>query len=236
MGAFPPPLPAGEKDCYISDHTDIAMGVNSASKNKEDAKKFLEWLATPEFAALYANALPGFFPLSKDAVKIDDDLAATMVGWRKDCKSTIRNSYQIPAARRTSRTNSGMCRRKSSTGRRLRTRRRSRCRTGWISGINRRPSKAVGSTGLILRSVAEGGASRRMFQNAPQSLRPGCVLRGRYAAPQDLDDHLPADMLSVVMVGFAWNLILSPLWGVAEGALKAVGLGSLFALAMSDAS
>ena len=52
-------------------------------------------MATPEFATLYANALPGFFPLSKDAVKIDDDLAATMVGWRQQCKSTIRNSYQI---------------------------------------------------------------------------------------------------------------------------------------------
>src|SRR5579863_10295902 len=36
-------------------------------------------------------------------------------------------------------------------------------------------------------------------------------------------------MLSVVIVGFAWNLILSPLWGVAEGALKSVGLGPLFA-------
>jgi len=36
-------------------------------------------------------------------------------------------------------------------------------------------------------------------------------------------------MLSVVIVGFAWNLILSPLWGVAEGALKLVGLGSWFA-------
>jgi raffinose/stachyose/melibiose transport system permease protein len=36
-------------------------------------------------------------------------------------------------------------------------------------------------------------------------------------------------MLSVVIVGFAWNQILSPTWGVAEGALKAVGLGSWFA-------
>lgn len=36
-------------------------------------------------------------------------------------------------------------------------------------------------------------------------------------------------MLSVVIVGFAWNLILSPLWGVSEGLLKSVGLGSLFA-------
>ncbi len=36
-------------------------------------------------------------------------------------------------------------------------------------------------------------------------------------------------MLSVVIVGFTWNLILSPLWGVAEGMLKAIGLGSWFA-------
>ena len=36
-------------------------------------------------------------------------------------------------------------------------------------------------------------------------------------------------MLSVVIVGFSWNLILSPLWGVAEGALKSIGLGNWFA-------
>jgi raffinose/stachyose/melibiose transport system substrate-binding protein len=95
MGAFKAPLPAGATDCYISDHTDIAMGVNSASKNKDDAKKFLEWLATPEFAELYANALPGFFPLSNASVTLKDELAATFVSWRKECKSTIRNSYQI---------------------------------------------------------------------------------------------------------------------------------------------
>jgi raffinose/stachyose/melibiose transport system substrate-binding protein len=95
MGVFKPPLPAGATDCYISDHTDIALGLNSASKNKDDAKKFLDWVASPEFAEIYANALPGFFPLSSTPVKIQDDIAATMVGWRKDCKSTIRNSYQI---------------------------------------------------------------------------------------------------------------------------------------------
>ncbi len=36
-------------------------------------------------------------------------------------------------------------------------------------------------------------------------------------------------VLSVVIIGFIWNLILSPLWGVGESILKAVGLGSLFA-------
>ena len=35
-------------------------------------------------------------------------------------------------------------------------------------------------------------------------------------------------MLSFVIVGFVWQLILSPLWGVAEGILGAVGLEKLF--------
>jgi raffinose/stachyose/melibiose transport system permease protein len=36
-------------------------------------------------------------------------------------------------------------------------------------------------------------------------------------------------ILSVVIVGFIWKLILSPLWGIAAGALDAVGLGGFFA-------
>jgi raffinose/stachyose/melibiose transport system permease protein len=36
-------------------------------------------------------------------------------------------------------------------------------------------------------------------------------------------------MLSVVIIGFSWQLILSPLWGIAKVMLKTVGLGSLFA-------
>lgn len=35
-------------------------------------------------------------------------------------------------------------------------------------------------------------------------------------------------MLSVVVVGFIWQLILSPLWGVTAGVLKSIGLSSLF--------
>ncbi len=36
-------------------------------------------------------------------------------------------------------------------------------------------------------------------------------------------------MLSVVIIGFIWQLILSPLWGISKMALSAVGLSSLFA-------
>jgi raffinose/stachyose/melibiose transport system permease protein len=35
-------------------------------------------------------------------------------------------------------------------------------------------------------------------------------------------------MLSVVIIGFIWQLILSPLWGVAKGLLQTFGLGALF--------
>ncbi|HEY0917582.1 carbohydrate ABC transporter permease [Devosia sp.] len=38
---------------------------------------------------------------------------------------------------------------------------------------------------------------------------------------------IPA-ILSFVIVGFAWKLILSPTWGVASGMLKAIGLQGLF--------
>ena len=95
LGAFPPPPPAGQEGCYISDHTDIGMGLNAASENKEAARVFLEWMSTPEFAELYANALPGFFPLSDAPVELEDPLAQEFLSWRDECESTIRSSYQI---------------------------------------------------------------------------------------------------------------------------------------------
>jgi raffinose/stachyose/melibiose transport system substrate-binding protein len=95
MGAFPPPAPEGQDTCYISDHTDIGIGMNAAGENQEAARTFLEWAATAEFAELYANSLPGFFPLSDHEVELDDPLAQEFLDWRGECESTIRNSYQI---------------------------------------------------------------------------------------------------------------------------------------------
>jgi raffinose/stachyose/melibiose transport system substrate-binding protein len=95
MGAFKAPPPAGSADCYISDHTDIGIGMNAKSANAADAKVFLDWIGSDEFANIFANALPGFFPLSSAKVTISDDVAQTFVGWRGECKSTIRDSYQI---------------------------------------------------------------------------------------------------------------------------------------------
>jgi raffinose/stachyose/melibiose transport system substrate-binding protein len=95
MGAFKAPPPAGAGDCYISDHTDIGIGLNAKSANAEDAKKFLDWVGSDEFSNIFANSLPGFFPLSNAKVQLTDDVAQEFVSWRSQCKSTIRNSYQI---------------------------------------------------------------------------------------------------------------------------------------------
>lgn len=95
MGAFYPPVPKSGDACYISDHTDIAIGMNSKTKNPEAVKTFLNWVGSAQFADIYANALPGFFSLSDHNVKMKDALAQEFVSWRGQCKSTIRSTYQI---------------------------------------------------------------------------------------------------------------------------------------------
>lgn len=95
MGAFKPPVQAAGDTCYISDHTDIGIGMNAATEHPEAAKAFLTWVASPAFAEIFGNALPGFFPLSNTPVELDDPLAKEFVSWRGECESTIRSTYQI---------------------------------------------------------------------------------------------------------------------------------------------
>ena len=95
MGAFPPPVPNAGDECFISDHTDIAIGMNANTENPDEARIFLEWVGSEEFATIYANALPGFFSLSNFDVPLEDPLAQEMVSWRGECESSIRSTYQI---------------------------------------------------------------------------------------------------------------------------------------------
>lgn len=95
MGAFAPPVKAAGDTCYISDHNDIGIGLNAKSGNAEAAKTFLSFVASPEFADIYANSLPGFFSLNSTAVKMNDPLAQEFVSWREKCQPTIRSTYQI---------------------------------------------------------------------------------------------------------------------------------------------
>ncbi|WP_348945874.1 ABC transporter substrate-binding protein [Chitinibacter sp. FCG-7] len=95
FGAFPPPVAKAGDKCYISDHTDIGMGINPKAKNKAEAYKFLAWLGSQEFADLYTNKVTGFFSLSNHLISVKDPVAKQMLDWRKSCGSTIRLNAQI---------------------------------------------------------------------------------------------------------------------------------------------
>ncbi len=95
LAAFPPPVQKAGDPCFISDHPDIALGLNAKSAHVAEAKTFLEWVASPQFAELYSNALPGFFSLQKSPIALQDPLARQFASFRSACKSTIRPTYQI---------------------------------------------------------------------------------------------------------------------------------------------
>ena len=93
IGAFPPPLPEGHDTLWVSDTPDIGLGINPATDHPDEAWTFMEWVASEEFAELYANALPGFLPMID--VEVENELAQEFLSWRELGDTTIRNSYQL---------------------------------------------------------------------------------------------------------------------------------------------
>ncbi len=93
LGVFKPPRRHATQTCYISDHPDIALGINARSPNVEPAKVFLDWVASTEFAALYSNALPG--SLNSGKLPLHSPLAKEFASWRGQCESTIRPAAQM---------------------------------------------------------------------------------------------------------------------------------------------
>jgi raffinose/stachyose/melibiose transport system substrate-binding protein len=95
FGAFPPPVAKTGDSCYFTDHTDMGIGINAASRHKGEAMKLVEWMASAEFAERFSNSVPGFFSLSNHFFELKDPVASTMMGWRDTCDSTIRLGAQF---------------------------------------------------------------------------------------------------------------------------------------------
>ena len=95
LGAFAPPRKDADSKCYMSDHTDMGIGMNAATKNKEATLKFLAWTTSQEFAGLLTNAAPGFFSLSTHSIEVDNALANEFMAMRDTCEATIRVAHQI---------------------------------------------------------------------------------------------------------------------------------------------
>ncbi len=89
--AVPPPKGSG---AYITFHLDAGMGLNAHSTHKAEARQFLEWMTTPEFAALMGNELPGFFPMHTDVPRLDNAHANAFLGLNADRGADVRFAWE----------------------------------------------------------------------------------------------------------------------------------------------
>lgn len=91
---FAVPAPEGQPQ-FVTFHLDAGMGINAASDNKEAAKLFLEWMTTPEFAALFANELPGFFPIHTQAPEVENPHAAAFLALNEGRGLDVRWAWPV---------------------------------------------------------------------------------------------------------------------------------------------
>jgi raffinose/stachyose/melibiose transport system substrate-binding protein len=90
---FAVPAPEGEPG-YVTFHMDAGMGLNAASDNKDEARLFLEWMTTPEFAKLMADNLPGFFPISTEPVTLENPYANTFLALNEGRGLDVRWAWE----------------------------------------------------------------------------------------------------------------------------------------------
>lgn len=95
LGAFAPPKMSADDKCHMSDHTDIGLGMNKATKNTDAVMKFLAWATSADFASLFTNAAPGFFSLSTHEIEVENALAKQFMAMRGECEPTVRVADQI---------------------------------------------------------------------------------------------------------------------------------------------
>lgn len=93
-GVFGIPAPEGQDQQYVTFHLDAGMGLNNASQQKDAARKFLEWMTTPEFAKLMANQLPGFFPISNNPPAPDNPHAAEFLALNEGRGLDVRLAWE----------------------------------------------------------------------------------------------------------------------------------------------
>jgi len=94
IGWFPPPVEnAGDTLSYCF-HVDFGVGINKDSENLEAAIAYAKWLASPEFAALFMDAVPGFFSYVPGDYTLGNALASEMIDATSGADITIRTTWE----------------------------------------------------------------------------------------------------------------------------------------------
>lgn len=90
--AIPPPE---GKEYYVTFHPDAGIGLNSSSPYIEEAKLFLQWMTTKEFAVLFEEQLPGFFPMHYEVTSTKNPHANLFLDLHNQYKTATRIWRQI---------------------------------------------------------------------------------------------------------------------------------------------
>ncbi len=93
-GVFAVPAPEGQPG-YITFHMDAGMGVNAASTHKEEAKLFLEWMTSEEFAKMFGDLMPGFFPVRDNPPALNDPHANEFLALNQGRGQDVRWAWPV---------------------------------------------------------------------------------------------------------------------------------------------
>lgn len=98
IGFFAPPVEhAGDQLSYCF-HVDAGIGVNAESENLDAATRYIEWTASPEFAQLFMEELPGFFAYTPGSYHLSNSLANEMIAAVEGADVTVRTVWERMSA------------------------------------------------------------------------------------------------------------------------------------------
>jgi len=98
IGYFAPPLENKGDTLQYCFHVDAAIGVNKDSKNLEAAQKYINWVASPVYAELLMDELPGFFSYTPGSYNLENALAKDMIDAAGDADLTVRTVWEKMSA------------------------------------------------------------------------------------------------------------------------------------------
>ena len=98
IGWFAPPPERADDQLSYAFHVDIGIGLNRSSEQFAAATRYLEWTATPEFAQLFMEELPGFFAYTPGDYTLSNSLANEMIAAASGADITMRTVWERMSA------------------------------------------------------------------------------------------------------------------------------------------
>lgn len=90
---FAVPPPSGQPG-YVTFHLDVGIGLNAASRHKEEAEAFLTWMTQPAFGTLLGNEMPGFFPMHRNPTTLENEHANAFLALNQGRGTDIRFGWE----------------------------------------------------------------------------------------------------------------------------------------------